>query len=109
MGGEDSLEKEMATHFSVLAWRIPWAEKPSRLQSMGSQESDMTEQLSVQTDLYHFIPPVKKLISVDIEIKWGKCLCSLDDGVLLFPLQFYFSDASIFALVTYQDPSPLRE
>ena len=70
MGGEDSLEKEMATHFSVLAWRIPWTEKPSRLQSMGSQESDMTEQLSVQTDLYHLTPTVKKLISVDIEIKW---------------------------------------
>jgi len=35
----------MATHSSVLAWRIPWMEKPGRLQSMGSQESDTTEQL----------------------------------------------------------------
>ena len=34
-----SLEKEMATHSSVLAWRIPWTEKPGRLQSMGSQQS----------------------------------------------------------------------
>ena len=33
---EDPLEKEMATHSSVLAWRIPWTEKPGRLQSMGS-------------------------------------------------------------------------
>ena len=32
---EDSLEKEMATHSSVLAWKIPWTEEPSRLQSMG--------------------------------------------------------------------------
>ena len=32
-----SLEKEMATHSSILAWRIPWMEKPGRLQSMGSQ------------------------------------------------------------------------
>ena len=32
-----SLEKEMATHFSVLAWRIPWTEEPGGLQSMGSQ------------------------------------------------------------------------
>ena len=32
-----SLEKEMATHFSILAWKIPWMEKPVRLQSMGSQ------------------------------------------------------------------------
>ena len=33
----------MATHSSVVAWRIPWMEKPGRLQSMGSQESDTTE------------------------------------------------------------------
>ena len=37
LGQEDPLEKEMATHFSILAWRIPWTEKPSRLQFMGSQ------------------------------------------------------------------------
>ena len=37
LGWKDSLEKGMATHFSILAWRIPWTEKPSRLQSMGSQ------------------------------------------------------------------------
>ena len=37
LGGEDPLEKEMATHFSILAWRIPWTEEPGRLQSMGSQ------------------------------------------------------------------------
>ena len=34
---EDPLEKEMATHSSTLAWKIPWTEKPGRLQSMGSQ------------------------------------------------------------------------
>ena len=34
---EDPLEQEMATHSSILAWRIPWREEPSRLQSMGSQ------------------------------------------------------------------------
>ena len=37
LGQEDPLEKEMAIHSSILAWRIPWTEKPSRLQSMGSQ------------------------------------------------------------------------
>jgi len=37
LGQEDPLEKEMATHFSILAWRIPWAEEPGGLQSMGSQ------------------------------------------------------------------------
>ena len=43
---EDPLEKEMATNSSILAWRIPWMEEPGRLQSMGSQESDTTEQLN---------------------------------------------------------------
>ena len=37
LGQEDPLEKEMATHFSILAWEIPWTEEPGRLQSMGSQ------------------------------------------------------------------------
>ena len=37
LGWEDALEKEMATHFSILAWRIPWTEEPHGLQSMGSQ------------------------------------------------------------------------
>ena len=40
LGWEDPLEKEMATHSSILTWRIPWTEEPGRLQSMESQESD---------------------------------------------------------------------
>ena len=36
LGQEDPLEKEMATHSSILAWKIPWTEEPGRLQSMGS-------------------------------------------------------------------------
>ena len=39
LGWEDPLEKEMATHSSVLAWEIPWTEEPGRLQSTGSQKS----------------------------------------------------------------------
>ena len=39
LGREDPLEKEMATHSSILAWRIPWTEKPGELQSMGSQRA----------------------------------------------------------------------
>ena len=42
-GQEDLLEKEMATHSSTLAWKIPWTEEPGRLQSMGS--TDTTERL----------------------------------------------------------------
>ena len=42
LGQEDPMEKEMATRSSILAWRISWTEKSGRLQSMGSQESNMT-------------------------------------------------------------------
>ena len=42
LGQEDPLEEGMATHSSILAWEIPWTEEPGRLQSMGSQGSDMT-------------------------------------------------------------------
>ena len=41
LGREDPLEKEMATHSSILAWEIPRTEEPGGLQAMGSQESDM--------------------------------------------------------------------
>ena len=37
LGQEDLLEKEMAPHSSILAWKIPWIEEPGKLQSMGSQ------------------------------------------------------------------------
>ena len=37
LGREDPPEKEMVTHSSIVAWKIPWTEKPGRLQSMGSQ------------------------------------------------------------------------
>ena len=50
LGWEDPLEKEMATHSSILAWRIPWTEEPSRLQSTGSQRVDTTERLP-----FHFL------------------------------------------------------
>ena len=42
LGQENALKEEMETHFSILAWRSPWAEKPGGLQPMGSQESDTT-------------------------------------------------------------------
>ena len=41
LGLEDLLEEEMATHSSILAWRIPWTEEPGRLQPMGLQKSQM--------------------------------------------------------------------
>ena len=49
------MEKEMATHSSILAWKIPWTKEPGRLQSMGSQESDTTRQLNHHKWFYSFL------------------------------------------------------
>ena len=46
---EDPLEEGMATHSSILAWRIPWMEEPGGLRPWGRKQSDMTEQLSTST------------------------------------------------------------
>ena len=46
---EDPLEKEMATHLSILAWEIPWTEEPGGLQSVGLQQLYMTKQLNTHT------------------------------------------------------------
>ena len=47
LGQEVPLEKGMTTHFSILAWRIPWTEEPGGLQSTGHKESDTTERLTL--------------------------------------------------------------
>ena len=49
LGWEDPLNKGMATHSSILAWRIPWTEEPGGLQSWGCKESDITEQLTLSS------------------------------------------------------------
>ena len=55
LGQEDPLEKGMATHSSVLAWRIPWIEESGRLQSMGHKELDTTKQLTLSLSFTLFI------------------------------------------------------
>ena len=46
-GWEDPLEKGVATHSSIFAWRVPWTEEPDGLQSMGCKESDTTERITL--------------------------------------------------------------
>ena len=58
---EDLLEKEMATHSSILAWKIPWMEEPGRLQSMGLQRVDTTEQLHFTSEKYIFSGSFKNI------------------------------------------------
>ena len=66
LGREDPLEKEMATHSSTLAWKIPWMEEPGGLQSMGSQRvgHDWATSLS-----FHFHPEKSLLISLQVSGK----------------------------------------
>ena len=52
LGQENPLEKEMATHPSILPWKIPWTEEPGRLQSIGSLELDMTKHTHTHTHAY---------------------------------------------------------
>ena len=52
LDGEDPLENRMATHSSILAWRIPWRDEPGGLQSTGHEELDTTERLS--TSIHKF-------------------------------------------------------
>ena len=70
LGREDPLEKEMVTHSSILAWKIPWTEKPGRLQSTGSKESDMTERL-------HFTHFGLPLTSCSDTSKYSELCCFL--------------------------------
>ena len=57
LGWVDSLEEEMATHSSILAWRIPWTEEPGGLQSMGSQRirHDWATSLSLSLGHFHYV------------------------------------------------------
>ena len=53
LGREDPLEKGMATHSSIPAWRIPWTEGPGRLQYMALKESDVTERLTLSLHFWY--------------------------------------------------------
>ena len=52
LGQEDPLEKGMATHSSILAWRIPWTEEPEELQSVGSQSQTRLKRLGGSSSLH---------------------------------------------------------
>ena len=67
LGWEDPLEKEMPTHSSILAWRIPWTEEPGGLQSM---ESQSWTQLSDFTFTFHFHALEKKMATHSSVLAW---------------------------------------
>ena len=69
LGQEDPLEKEMATHSSILAWRLPWTEEPGGLQSMGLQELDTTYRLHHHPPLFQ-TPNRNILMLVAFPVRW---------------------------------------
>ena len=78
LGGEDPLEEEMATHSSILAWRIPWTEEPGGIQSMESQRvrHDRSDLACTHTNLSS---PISDLI--------GICFCQNHPQVILLHSQ----------------------
>ena len=80
LGWEDPLEKEMAIHSSTIAWKIPWTEEPSRLQSMGSQRvgHDWVTSLSLSLYLYDLYKLVSLLIEKPVLVCVQTCLPYID-------------------------------
>ena len=62
LGWEDLLEKEIATHSCTFAWKIPWTEKPGRLQSMGSQRAQIHSQSFHSPPVLQFLFYMHQLI-----------------------------------------------
>ena len=79
LGWEDPLEKGMATHSSILAWRTPWAEEPGGLQSMGSQRvKDTTEPPAYPLQPPH--PTNHQLWQSSVDSDWGACVGDMKSG-----------------------------
>ena len=79
-GPEDPLEEEVATHFSILAWRIPWTEKPDSLQSKGSQRvghDQATEQACIDMGILEGRVEILVLLSTDLLILWVMILTDI--------------------------------
>ena len=107
MGQEDSLEKEMATHSSILAWEIPWTEETGRLQFMGSQRvrcnlRTKQQQPDHELDIVKTKFEASDFRQTDCRCKVGKSLCHLKpschflvspgrDSLLTVPFPLEFS------------------
>ena len=72
---ECSLDQEMATHSSILAWRTTWTEEPGGLQSMGSQSRTWLKQLSTRA---HILPWTRTDLKLYVSIRISSKFCSLD-------------------------------
>ena len=93
LGREDPLEKEMATHSSILAWRIPWREEPGRLQSMGSPRVGH----DWATSLTHS--------SLTSSVKW---VCSHDHSIVLEKAMTPHSGTLAWKIPWMEEPGRLQ-
>ena len=78
---EDCLEKEMATHSSILAWRLPWTEEPGRLQSMGSQRVGHNLEIKLPPPLPNTQMSTSK--TRESELVGGFCQCQYPGSDIL--------------------------
>ena len=101
LGQEDLLEKEMATHSSILAWKVPWMEEPGRLQSMGSQRvgNDRVTSLSF---FLSFLHPCKiRLLVISQSEYMGVPTKSLQSCLTLFdPMDYSPPGSSVRECIT---------
>ena len=97
LGREDPLEKEMATHSSTLAWRIPWREEPGRLQSMGSQRvrHDWVTSLHFIVVLFKYVDDPQ---SISQSPRWDS-ICILQVKVFYFELHWMESKLSCLCFI----------
>ena len=103
LGREDLLEKEMATHSSILAWKIPWMEEPGRLQSMGTQRvghdwvNSLSLKISADGDCSH---EIKRYLSLG-----RKAMTNLDSILksrdITLPTKVQLVKAVVFPVITY--------
>ena len=96
LGWEDPLEKEIATHSSILAWRIPWTEKPGGLQSMGSQR--VVHDWATSFSFPFMGPDAMILVFWTLSFKPGFSLLSLTFVKMLFR-SFSFSGTRVLSSV----------
>ena len=98
---EDPLEKEMAAHYSILAWKVPWMEEPGRLQSMGSQRvgNDRVTSLSF---FLSFLHPCKiRLLVISQSEYMGVPTKSLQSCLTLFdPMDYSPPGSSVRECIT---------
>ena len=102
LGREDPLEKEMATHSSTIAWKIPWTEEPGRLQSMGSQR---VGQGTV------FLPSMQMSLVLSEFAKQFRCCCLVAKScpTLCDPTDCRLSGSSVHGILSQDKYSFLKK